>query len=131
MSGNGISPKSPSWWDMMINHVVLRYSILTYTHILPTWRYSHLAASPRFLKIVWPTVRRFFKHLDGYLANIAIFVAFYPPNSKPRFPDDQHMGRNVFDPKKPDDLGKKAEDMCVLLSVLVSPKIRIFTTDDY
>ena len=66
-----------------------------------------------------------------YLANIAIFAGFQPQNSKPRFPDDQHLGRNVIDSKKPDDLGKKAEDLCVLLSVLVSPIIRIFTTDDY
>ena len=33
VSGNGIPPKSPSWWDMMINRVILRYSIFTYTHI--------------------------------------------------------------------------------------------------
>ena len=112
---------------MMINRVILRYSIFTYTHSLPTLRYSHPAASPRFLKRVWPNVRRVFKHVDGYLGNIATFVDFYPPDSKPRFPDDQRMGRNVFDPKKPDVLGKKAEELCVLLSVLVSPIIGFFT----
>ena len=125
----------------MINCFILRYSIFTYTHshthILPTWGYSHPAASPRFLQIIWPKVRRFFKHFDGSLGNIRMFVDFYPPNSEPRFQD--YMGRNVFDPKKPDGLGKKAADFwkqtwgysCVLLAVFVSPAIRIFTTHDY
>ena len=92
--------------DKLFHFEIFHFHI--HTHIFYQHGDIHIQPpAPDFYRI-WPKVRRFFKHFDGSLGNIRMFVDFYPPNSEPRFQD--YMGRNVFDPKKPDGLGKKAAD---------------------